>query len=505
MGPSLFQVPRQEFDAEKSQVINDIFNKSQLADVTLVNGQDEFSAHKLVLASVSPVLRSIFEKNSSSPLLFLRGTESRLIKSMLSFIYSGEASVELRDIDEFIKLGADLEVKGLNSKEEEEQSKRHFDSKIDEKYDQVEEEGKSDLINEIQKKVEEKPRYGIVSEEDLLKLKNEPHIKSYEESLNQMFVMENEMLCKCLSCGLTKSRKMIKRHVEDHLDGAFKHRCSNCGRTFHKLYKLMFPRYHPCHQHLEAKKIDSIVDEFSLALTDASTEPNMDESSIELDTTVDRNMEEVKDEPLNVSQPILMESYTEEYKKDLKRRIFSTDYFREYDNKLIEICEKLSKGLFKCKVCDKVAKNRAHIMEHAEIHLKGQFHHVCQCGTIFNRKIYVGRHLPCPQAVEHDRQLIQSQVENNKNGTEENVVPVGEYEGMIDKFLSRNMAPPHNWLCTNESCAFNETNARSREEALRHIEEVHLPHVSFICDSNNCFERFEKYSVYRKHSKTCQV
>ena len=296
---------------------------------------------------------------------------------------------------------------------------------------------------------------------------------------------------------------MIKRHVETHLDGAFEHRCNNCGRTFKKLYKLMFPRYHTCHQHLETKKIDTIVDEFILALNDASTEQNMDESSIQLET-VDRNLnkQEVKGEPLNVSQPILMESYSEENKKDLKRRIFSTDYFQEYDNKLIEICEKLSKGLFKCKVCDKVAKNRAHIMEHAEIHLKGQFHHVCQCGTIFNRKIYVGRHLPCPQAVEHDRQLIQSQVENN---LEENVVPVREYEVMIDKFLSRNLGPPHNWLCTNDSCSFNETNARSREEALRHIEEVHLPHVSFTCDNNNCYERFEKYSVYRKHSKACQV
>ena len=88
---------------------------------------------------------------------------------------------------------------------------------------------------------------------------------------------------------------------------------------------------------------------------------------------------------------------------------------------------------------------------------------------------------------------------------EENVVPVREYEVMIDKFLSRNLGPPHNWLCTNDRCAFNETNARSREEALRHIEEVHLPHVTLTCDSNNCFERFEKYSVYRKHSKACQV
>ena len=119
MGPSLFQVPRQEFDSEKSKVINDIFNKSQLADVTLLNGRDEFSAHKLILASVSPVLRSVFERSSQNPILFLRGTESRHIKSMLSFIYTGEASVEVRDIDEFIKLGSDLEIKGLDTTEEE--------------------------------------------------------------------------------------------------------------------------------------------------------------------------------------------------------------------------------------------------------------------------------------------------------------------------------------------------------------------------------------------------
>ena len=124
-------------------------------------------------------------------------------------------------------------------------------------------------------------------------------------------------------------------------------------------------------------------------------------------------------------------------------------------------------------------------------------------------------HFPCPEAVEHDRQLIKSQVENirisstleeeeESDGEGQVVVPVSEYEIMIDKFLSRNPAPPLNWLCTNNSCAFNETNAKTREEALRHIEEVHLPHVSFTCDNDSCFERFEKYSVYRKHSKTCQ-
>ena len=521
MGPSLFQIPRQEFDAEKSKVINDIFNKSQLGDVTLLNGQDEFSAHKLVLASVSPVLRSVFERNSQSPLLFLRGTESRLIKSMLSFIYTGEASVEVRDIDEFIKLGNDFELKGLNSKEEE-QEKRDFVKKIEEKFSQVEEK---------QKVISSDQLYS--SQEDLVKLKNNPYIKSYEDSVNQMFVIENETRCRCLSCGLTKSRKMIKRHVESHLDGAFEYKCNNCGKTFDRLYKLMLSKFHPCHVHLdlsildddqrdkyqETRKIDSIVNEFSLALTD-NVQP-MDESSLELEhfESGDKNLnkEEVKSEPISFQPSQTAES--KNYERDLRRRVFSTEYFQEYDKKLMAACERLDKQVFKCKVCGKIAANRAHIMEHAESHLKGEFQYVCKCGTTLNRKGSVRMHLPCPEAIEHDRQMIQRQIErtqNAKNGStlEENdgtgtlsplVVPVSEYEVMIDKFLNKNMEPPHNWLCTNTSCEFNQTNARTRDEALRHIEEVHLPHVTFTCDTATCFERFEKYTVYRKHSKTCEV
>ena len=193
--------------------------------------------------------------------------------------------------------------------------------------------------------------------------------------MNQMFVMENgnEMYCRCLSCGLSKSRKMIKRHVESHLDGAFEHKCNNCGKTFDRLYKLMFPRYHPCHLKLsiidddhqkypETQKIDSIVNEFSLALTDSNFDQSMqsiNEVSDELQDfgTIDKsfNKDEVKGEPLESN---LTESYKEKsknYERDLRRRIFSSEYFQEYDKKLLEICERLDKQVFRCKVCGKIA------------------------------------------------------------------------------------------------------------------------------------------------------
>ena len=222
------------------------------------------------------------------------------------------------------------------------------------------------------------------------------------------------------------------------------------------------------------------------------------------------NKKDVKMEPLTY-QPNKSISHTEDsknYDRELKRRLFSTEYFQEYDRKLLETFERLDRRVFKCKVCGKVAASQAHIMEHGEVHLKGQFQYICKCGTTLNRKIQVRLHLPCPEFLEYDRQLVQRQIElsrNAKNGSleEDVVVPVNEYEVMIDKYLSKNAEPPHNWLCTNTSCEFNQTNAKTREEAVRHIEEAHLDSVTFTCDTATCFERFEKYSVYRKHSKSC--
>ena len=231
---------------------------------------------------------------------------------------------------------------------------------------------------------------------------------------------------------------MIKRHVESHLDGAFKHKCNNCGKTFDRLYKLMLSKFHPCHMHLDlsildddqhdkyqethSQKIDSIVKDFSLPLSDTNNVQSMDESSFEIGDN-NLNKEEVKKEPISFQPNLTEESCTDEskkYEKDLRRRLFSTEYFQEYDKKLIDLGERLDKNVFKCKVCGKVAASKGHMMEHAEIHLKGQFQYVCKCGTTLNRKISVRMHLPCPEAVEHDRQLIQRQIkrtQNTKNGS----------------------------------------------------------------------------------------
>jgi len=108
-----------DFELSKAKVLQDLLRCSSFVDVTLVNDDaDQFGVHKLVLSTVSPVLRKIFEKNPQDhPLLFMRGVNSRQLEALVKFIYTGEASVNVNELNDFISLGTDLKITGLLSEQ----------------------------------------------------------------------------------------------------------------------------------------------------------------------------------------------------------------------------------------------------------------------------------------------------------------------------------------------------------------------------------------------------
>ena len=69
-----FQVDKVEFEQERTKVFQSLLKQLSLTDVTLVNDEDlEISVHKIILSSISPVLRKIFERRpQEQPILFLR-------------------------------------------------------------------------------------------------------------------------------------------------------------------------------------------------------------------------------------------------------------------------------------------------------------------------------------------------------------------------------------------------------------------------------------------------
>ena len=87
----------------------------------------QMEAHKIVLAASSPFLEKILQKSKHPhPLIYLKGFQSKDFASILDFLYSGEAYVHQEDLDSFLAIAEEIQLKGLTGQtsiEDEEKTK----------------------------------------------------------------------------------------------------------------------------------------------------------------------------------------------------------------------------------------------------------------------------------------------------------------------------------------------------------------------------------------------
>ena len=93
----------------------DLVTERHFADVTLVSDdQIQIPAHKIVLSTSSPVLKKLLLDNPHPhPMIYLSGVKHEQLESILQWMYFGETNVYKDNIEEFIEIGKDLEVKEL--------------------------------------------------------------------------------------------------------------------------------------------------------------------------------------------------------------------------------------------------------------------------------------------------------------------------------------------------------------------------------------------------------
>ena len=82
--------------------------------MTLVCGDQQLQAHKLVLAASSPLLLDLLLANPDShSLIHLCGVKFSALQQILRFIYHGEVVNSNEQLDSFMDIGLELQVKGL--------------------------------------------------------------------------------------------------------------------------------------------------------------------------------------------------------------------------------------------------------------------------------------------------------------------------------------------------------------------------------------------------------
>merc|ERR1719319_980838 len=218
----------------------------EFADVTLAceDGQ-QIEVHKVILASSSPFFLNILRKNKHPhPLIYMRGLKSEDLVAMVDFLYCGEANVYQENLDSFLAVAEELQLKGLmgsdaekepENKSNEFQPKKKAPKQFQTKHYPQEGSNETNLSNLVEK-LETLPtgegtvavtEYTVAA--DLQDL--EEQIKSMMEVGDHMDKYNTGKTRICKVCGKEGHLTMIKRHIESsHITGV-SHTCNICGKT----------------------------------------------------------------------------------------------------------------------------------------------------------------------------------------------------------------------------------------------------------------------------------
>jgi len=103
-----------DFERNISLAFRDIREEKDFFDCTISCGSRQIDAHKLILSACSPFFRTVLKQNPHEhPLLYLKGVQFNDLQAVLNFMYHGEVNVAQEELNSFLSVAEDLQVKGL--------------------------------------------------------------------------------------------------------------------------------------------------------------------------------------------------------------------------------------------------------------------------------------------------------------------------------------------------------------------------------------------------------
>ena len=98
------------------EMMQNLMQTNESTDVTIMcEDKTKFRAHKFVLNACSPVFQSIFsDLPQKDPIIYLRGIHSPEIKSILQFMYLGQATFFHDRMNDFLNVAKSLEIKEIS-------------------------------------------------------------------------------------------------------------------------------------------------------------------------------------------------------------------------------------------------------------------------------------------------------------------------------------------------------------------------------------------------------
>ena len=226
---------------------------SDFSDVTLVCEENkQIEAHRTILAASSPVFNTVLKQNKHShPMIYMRGLKLKDLDSMIEFIYHGEATVLQEDLEGFLALAKELQLKGLAGSKNEEgfknETKDTFHQPLNIKANnksipETNNTEKQKIKCEINQSLNDPlENVNVAGETNLIdkrsfsmstsktsENKREDLRATIDSMMERVYGPGGEKAVKCKVCGReTKKRTHMARHVEIHITGV-SYSCNMC-------------------------------------------------------------------------------------------------------------------------------------------------------------------------------------------------------------------------------------------------------------------------------------
>ena len=236
-----------DFQANVSTSFQDLRNDQEFTDVTMVCGDNQrIEAHKVILASASEVFRNILTGSKHPhPLIYMRGINAGNFMSIIDFVYYGEAKVFQKDLESFLSLAGELELKGLAENHE----STHAQPIEELRFAQLTKPKKDRKMEQTVSRTPIKKEHQIITTKTTVSPIEETAMltKVMEAKTSISFNENGELDAKintmlgnvdgiwtCSTCGKTdrNNRKdNMRKHIETHIEGV-SHPCGHCGKIF---------------------------------------------------------------------------------------------------------------------------------------------------------------------------------------------------------------------------------------------------------------------------------
>ena len=236
MEPEKLCLQWNDFQANTNVAFRSLREDNDFNDITLAcEDGTQVEAHKVVLAASSPVLQNLLKKNKHShPLIYMRGMKSHDLLAIVDFLYCGEANVFQENLDSFLAVAEELQLKGLMKK---------CDGKLDQEvFPTTDPEIQTKVTTKIQRANVHTPIIDSNTLERAIAIKGDisGDFSQLDAQIESMMDASQNLVSSgsrkyrahiCKDCGKEGMRNDIKKHIEaNHLEG-LSFPCNLCEKS----------------------------------------------------------------------------------------------------------------------------------------------------------------------------------------------------------------------------------------------------------------------------------